>query len=502
MNHPLLFDLVRLAASDLSARLVSTSLAVSKTTVGRYRRRIRERGYTWEALRHLPASALSACFRQPRPLARKPLPDFAALVPQLEEPGVTGRLLWEEYAQARPEAERLSYAQFLRRLNQAAYGQPRGLSLRQHHLPGDRVYVDFSGRRLCYQDRETGERVPIEIFVAVLPASNYIFACGCASQSVPDFLDAHVRMLAFFGGAPRMLVPDNLKAAVTKAGRDPTIQRNYLDFARHYGMAVLPARPGHPRDKGAVEGAVLMVQRQILARLRRRVFFSLAEANAAVAELLTRLNERPFQKRAGTRRAVFEATERAALVPLPATPFAYASWGGAQTVPPDYHVCVGKHYYSVPHTWAGKPVEPCRVADRVRLFCEGQCVADHAASTVRGGRTTDIAHLPESHRSQVGQSPATLLAWADTIGPATRSLAAHHFAQEIPLQGMPAVQSMRGLAHRHGAVTLERAAAQALAQRSRSIGALRAIVAALDPPVRPALRGPEFYRQAAGEAVC
>jgi hypothetical protein len=305
------------------------------------------------------------------------------------------------------------------------------------------------------------------------------FACCSLSQTIPDWLDANTKMLEFFGGAPLTVVPDNLKSAIVRAGRNPTVQRLYLEWGRHYGVAVLPARPGQPRDKGQVEKAVLDVQRWLLPELAKRKFYSVEELNEQVAVLMTGFNERPFQRREGCRRSVWESVERAALRALPKSPYTYAQWAGKTTVPADYHVPVCHHFYSVPHTLVGKKVE-ARVAPRwVEVFLDGEPVARHARSTMKGGHTTDPAHQHEKHRAQERRTPDHALAWATSVGPAMKQVMQRQFARKVRLQGLPGALELWSLERSWNKEALEQAAARALARRVPNITGIRRMLTEL-----------------------
>ena len=222
--------------------------------------------------------------------------------------------------------------------------------MRQMHVAGERLFVDYAGDGApVVVDRLTGEIRMAQIFVAVLGASSFTFAHASWTQALPDWIDAHVRALAAIDGVPQLLVPDNTKTAVIKACLyDPQVNRTYAEMAAHYGAAILPARPRRPRDKAKVEQAVLIVERWLLGRLRHRTFYSLADVNAAIADLMTHLNEqRPIRRLGATRRQLLETVDRPSLRSLPAEPYEFSEWRRCR-VGIDYHVEVAAHYYSVP----------------------------------------------------------------------------------------------------------------------------------------------------------
>lgn len=466
-------DLVRLAFdTTLSARQVAASLDVSKSTVARYRQIIANKSLTYEALRKLSNSSLSAKFNRLRRQSKRPMPDWQAVTKAMEDPSMTLYRVWHRYNDE--ESDALSYPQFTRLYR--AHSGPQKLSLRQRYNPGEKVYVDFSGRRPSFVHPTTGDAVPVELFVATLAHSHLTFVYATASQSVPDWLEAHTKMLDYFGGVPHAIVPDNLKAAVVKPGKEPEIQQHYLEFARHYGTAILAARPGHPRDKGVVEGAVRIVQQQMLPDLAQRKFFSVAEINEALRPMLDAYNKRPFQKREGSRRSQFEDVERAQLLPLPKTAFRYSRWLPEQKVPLDYHVAIDGHYYSVPHALVGKGVQPRVCGTHVEVHHDGLRVARHARGTLKGGHTTELGHQPEAHRAMGERTPSHLLAWAEKVGPHIKEVMHAQFRQKVPLQGLPSALALRAFEKSSTPQDLEWAASHAVRRRTPSVTDIRRLL--------------------------
>ena len=361
-------QMLRLAGDGASSREVARLLGVARSTVQENLKRAAEAGLSWPLPGDLTDDALEArLFARAgvKPgLRRRPEPDWASLVIELRKPGVTMMLLWEEYRAVQPGGYGYSrfcelFRGFERRL------QP---SMRQEHVAGDKVFVDYSGKKLPIVDPHTGLVREAEIFVAVLGASNLTFAEATWSQSLPDWIGSHVRMFGFFGGVPRLVVIDNLKSGVHKASfYDPELNRSYGMMASHYGVAVLPARPGRPKDKTPwrlltpapaeaepplllrlVENGIRFAQSCILGRMRHRTFFSLAEANAAVAEALERINGHLVRRLGVTRRHLFETLERPVLAPLPIDAYEFAEWRLVR-VGVDYHVEHDGYFYSVPH---------------------------------------------------------------------------------------------------------------------------------------------------------
>jgi transposase len=379
--------------------------------------------------------------------------------------------------------------------------------MRQEHRAGEKLFVDFPGQTLPIVDPATGEVWRAELFVAVLGASNYTYAEALPSQALPHWIAGHVAAFEYFGGCTRIVVPDNLRSAVTRAHRyEPELNRTYEEMAAHYGAAIIPARPHKPSDKAKVEAGVLIAERWILASLRNRTFFSLAEANAAIRERLGWLNSRPFKKLPGCRRTLFEELDRPALRPLPARPYEYATWKQAKANI-DYHVELDRHYYSVPYQLVGVVCDARLTVATVEIFFRGRRVASHLRSAKVGHHTTEAAHMPESHRRHLEWSPGRIVRWGEQAGPATGELVSTILASRPhPEQGFRSCLGILRLGRRYGDERLEAAAVRALAIRAHSYRSVESILkAGLDrvplPSTEPAgparrhenLRGPTYY---------
>lgn len=470
-------EALRLQATGLSTRKIAASLGVGQSTVSEYLKRAERAGLSWP----LPAGFSDAdlerrLFAPTGGRTRRGLvaPDWAAVHLEMRRKGMTLALIWEEYRAAHP-GDGYGYSRFC-----DLYRRWEGRlspTMRQHHVAGERVFVDYAGDTLDVVDGETGEVRAAQIFIGVLGASNYTYVEATWTQSLPDWIGAHVRMLAFFGGVPDQLVSDNLKAGVTKACfHEPGINRTYAEMAAHYGTAVIPARPYKPRDKAKVEVGVLLVQRWIIARLRKRRFFSLAELNAAIRELLAVLNGKVTRHLGASRQALFEQLDRPALRPLPLTPYDYAEWL-KRRAGLDYHVEVGKHYYSVPHQLLKKPLW-VRVTQRtVEIFHEGQRVASHVRSSGNRRHTTVAAHMPASHRRYAGMTPAELRRRAARIGPNTAALVELILrTKPHPEQGFRACLGIVRLAKPHGRDALEAACLRATEIGGLSYSSVKSIL--------------------------
>jgi transposase len=332
---------------------------------------------------------------------------------------LTLSLLWEEYRAIHPD-DGYGYSRYCE-LYRCWEGRLTPV-MRQHHVAGDKLFVDYAGDTLDVVDPKTGEVREAQLFVAVLGASNYTFAEATWTQTLPDWIGSHVRAFAFLGGVPGQIVSDNLKSGVTKACfYEPAVNRTYADLAAHYDTAVIPARPYKPRDKAKVEVGVQVAQRWVAARLRNRRFFSLAELNAAIGDLLAGINRKVTRHLGASRRDLFEQLDRPALKPLPAAPYQYAEWI-ERKVGLDYHVETGRHYYSVPHQLLKKTLWARLTAKTVEIFHEGQRVASHVRSSANRRHTTVPEHMPASHRRYAGWTPAEIKRQATRIGPNTATL--------------------------------------------------------------------------------
>jgi transposase len=377
------------------------------------------------------------------------------------------QILFEEYRQVHVDG--YSYSRFCELYR--AFEKRVSPTMRQHHVAGDKVFVDYSGKKVDIVDPDTGEVREAEIFVAVLGASNYTYAEATWTQSLPDWIGSHVRLFDFIEGCPRLLVPDNLKSGVNKASfYDPEINRTYGRMAEHYGIGVMPARPYKPRDKAKVEAGVRVAQFYILGRLRHRTFFSLAECNQAIREALTDMNGRVMRRLGVSRSDLYRDIEKPALRPLPATTYQYAEWKKAR-VAPDYHVELLGHYYSVPYGLIRQEIDARITTNAVELFHRGKRVAAHVRLYATGaGRhhVTLAEHMPKSHQHYSYWSEDYFRSSAVAIGPHTEGLIVAVMARrKYPEQGY---RSCQGILDRLRGIDVARA--EGACARALEIGAL------------------------------
>jgi len=454
-------ELLRLDAEGRSEREISRSLKVSRSTIQRYRQRAKEAELTWPVPEDLSDSEIEARLFPPPPAPDqpRPLPAWKGIDQELRRRGVTLQLLWEEYRAAHRDAA-YSYSRFCELFG--AWKGTLDVVLRQEYKAGERTFVDYAGQTMPVVNQETGEIREAQIFVGALGASNYTYAEATWTQSLPDWIASHVRMFAYYGGVSELVIPDNLRSAVNRACRyDPDKNPTYQELADHYNTAVLPARPGRPRDKAKVETAVQIVERWVLAPLRDHTFFSLAELNEEIRRLIDKLNDRPFQKLEGSRRSLFETLERPALRPLPTTPYEYAEWLNAG-VNIDYHIAVHGHFYSVPYQLTKERVDVRLTATTVEALHDGRRVAAHPRSYRVGGYTTDPSHRPKAHQKHLEWTPSRLIHWAEKTGPSTAHVVGRILDERPhPEQGYRACLGILRLGDRYGAERLEAACKRA-----------------------------------------
>ena len=445
-----------------SHREIAQSCAVSSSTVSDYLNRAQAAGLSWP----LPEGLTGADLEQQlfsavgHATGRSiPQPDWQALHQELKRKSVTLSLLWVEYRQAHPDG--YGYSQFCQHYR--TWAKRLKPSMRQTHRAGEKLFVDYAGQTVPVIDPQTGEIRPAQIFVAVLGASSYTYAEAHWAQDLPNWIGAHVRALAFLGGVPEVLVPDNLKAGVKSPHLyEPELNPSYQEFAEYYGVAVVPARVRKPKDKAKVEVGVQVVERWMVARLRNRTFFNLVDLNRAMHELLTDLNARPMRHLGQSRVELFTALEQALLKPLPQQPYEFALWKKAR-VHLDYHVEFDHHYYSVPYTLVGQEVEVRASEHTVEIFHQRKRQASHRRAQTRGRFSTLPEHMPPAHQKYSAWSPERFLRWAEEVGPSTRHLIqAVLDSRRHPQQAYRSCLGILGLSKRYPLTRVEAACGRAL----------------------------------------
>jgi len=506
-NMSQLRDILRLTMQlGLSGNQAEQSLSISRMKVQKCIQRAKAASLRWSDISEMSDEALETLLFPPPPVKENKAAgiDWVNVHKELKRKSVTKRLLWEEHFPE--EVSGLSYSQFCRRYK--AWLAERNLSMRQEHKAGEKLFVDFAGHTILITDRETGEVTKAEIFVATFGASNYTFFRAVASQQIPDWLAVHIQALRFFGGVPKFVVPDNLKSAVTDAGRwERILSRSYQRLAEHYDFGILPARSRRPKDKAKVEKGVQHVEYRALAKLRDFRFFSIEELNHQLDRLRDQLNDEPFQKLPGSRRSWFESVDRPALKPLPSHDFETEEWQLAVRVPKDYHVDLLGHYYSVPFKFVGVKVDIRYTMHTVEVMYKNTRIASHMRNWAVGTKSTANEHLAPSHALYHGLSPDWFLSQAECIGPNTR-LVIEGLLKDKPLPQLNFDQCfgvVKSLKSKYGNDELELACGHAV--RLNTIG-YRVIRSILETGVHSLpeqlilrlgniqhtnIRGPEYY---------
>ena len=490
-------EVLRLHSLGLSQHQIARSCAISQSTVHEYVSAAQAAGLQWPVPEDWGDQQIEQALFPQRPAPavwrKHPEPDWARIHEELQtHKDLTLQLVWQEGRENDPEGYGYSrfcdlYRRWLKKLD---------LVLRQEHRAGEKMFVDYAGATIPAYDPQSGEAHPAAVFVAVLGASSYTFAEATAGQDLRNWTGSHMRAFEFFGGVVEVVVPDNLKSAVTHPSYyEPDLNPTYRDLGEHYGVAIIPARPYRARDKAKAEVGVQVVQRWIVAALRKRKFFSLEEVNQAIAELLVRLNERPFRKRPGSRATLFAQLDRPALKPLPATRFQFGEWKTAR-VNIDYHIEVGRHFYSVPYALVHQEVDVHLTAETVEVLHRGVRVASHIRSDVAAKATSLSEHMPKAHQRYLGRTPSTLIEEGQQVGPSTGQLVeAILAAKRHPEQGYRSCLGILRLAKTYPPERMEAAARRCLRARAYNFQSMDSILKNQldrlplpgDPPVRPAV---------------
>lgn len=403
-------QILQLYEQDFSIRKINQTLRIDRQCITQYIDKYKSLNRPMSELMALEDPELENLFISGKVTAPDNRFDYIKnrlpyYIKELSRDHMTKQLLWQEYKRQQPEG--YGYSQFCFYLQQFEMAQvtPQKTTAILIHIPGNEMQIDFSGKKMHYTDRLTGEIITVETFVATLPFSNYGFAICVPTQNSTDFLFAMKNCLQFFGGVPKIFVPDNLKSAVKKSDRyEPDINRMFEDFATHYGAVVCPARVRKPTDKGPVEFNVHLFYERLYAPLRDVVFFSLEELNEAILELVIQHNQRRFTRKPFTREELFLAQEKECLRELPATDFEVKSY--CELTISD-NCCIylsrDKHHYSVPYIHVGKKAKVIYSSTLVSIYVSGDCVAKHVRSH-KTGYTTKAEHMASNNGYVTGRS--------------------------------------------------------------------------------------------------
>ena len=444
---------------QLSLREIGQACNCGKTTVAEVLGRAEKAGITWPI--ELSDKQLMSMLYPP--LENKnspPEPDMEYIFREMKKKSVTLMLLWEEYKEQYPDG--IMYTQFCDRYRK--FKKDNQISMHKEHKAGEEMEVDWAGDTMSYIDRETGEIKPAYVFVSVLPASAYPFAYAFEDVKISTWINAHVMAYEYYGGVPKVTIPDNTKTAVIKPDLiDPVLNKSYNEMARHYHTTIIPARAGKPKDKAADENMVGHVSRRIIAALRNRQFFSIYEINQALSEALVKLIYRPFQKMEGNRQSAFEMIDKPFLQPLPATRYEYAEWKETK-VQFNYHVDYDGFFYSVHYSYVNSPCSVRATSKTIEVYIGSERVAAHPRNYNPYKRYTTLPeHMPEAHQAVSGWSPERFLFWAEKTGPNTRELIKHILeSREYPVQTYRTCMGIMRLGKNYSTTIMERASREAL----------------------------------------
>ena len=488
--------------TELSNRAIARVCKVSNSTVGEYLERAEKICLGWPLPEGINDDEL---YQQLFPDKDKvdnrarSMPNWEDIQRELSKRGVTLTLLWKEYYEKHPEGYR--YTQF--REHYQRWNKSRTNTMRLPRKAGEEMEVDYAGMTVPITNPETGEISQAQVFVATLPASNYTYAEIQPSQELSHWLSGHVRAFNFYGGVPKTICPDNLKSGVKTPNRyEPELNPSYQELAEHYQVAVLPARVRKPRDKAHVENSVQNVERWILAPLRNRTFFSIGDANRAIAPLVQALNQREMSHLGKSRKQLFEELDQPALHPLPDRPYEFATWKNAK-VNIDYHVAFEGHYYSVPHHLVRQEVRIRATESMVAIFHHGIQVAIHPRSLTQGRFSTRPEHMPPNHRFMLSADGDWFLHEAHKIGPHTTAyITALLKSRRYPQHGYRSCLGILSLASKHPHTRFETACQTLLEADLLSYNDVKSelerLVAANSPepplPTHENVRGSNYYQ--------
>lgn len=460
-------EILRLGSLNYSQRSIAQAAGCSRNTVEKVLRTASAKGVQWPleddvANGDLEELLFPEKYRNARMYTE---PDYPYIHRELAKPGVTMALLWEEYCRKCHETGETPYMSTQFGDKYRRWARVTKATMRIQHKPGDAMQVDWAGDTLPVYDPVSGEQRPAYLFVAVLPCSCYTYAEACEDMKTENWLACHVHAFQYFGGVARLLIPDNCKTATAANTRYETVlNRSYQELAEYYGTAIVPARVRKPQDKSVAEASVRFAQTWIIAALRDRKFFSICEMNEAIAEKLEELNNRPFQRMAGTRRSAYLEEEKQYMLLLPAVPFEAAIWSVAK-VPNDYLVSDGRNKYSVPYNLIGEKVDIRVTKTAVEVFYHGSRVAGHRRlQTLQREPLVKLEHMPLAHQKYLAYNAGDFSRWAMSIGPMTEKVVQHFLTSgTAPEQGYKACASLTKLGERYGRERLENACGRILA---------------------------------------
>jgi transposase len=458
-------EILRLAGMGLSRTSIGAALGYSRNTIADVLRRAQIKGLELPVSNDMGDRELAdLLFPEKASPQNQRMPDYERVHKELGKKGVNLTLLWEEYCADCRQSGEIPYAYTQFRVYYHRFVQAAKATMHLNHKPGENMEVDWAGQTATIVDRVTGENIPAYVFVATLPCSQYSYVEAFLDRDQESWTAAHIHAFEFFGGTTRILTPDNLKTGVENPNRRTlTINKSYNELAEHYGCAVIPARVRKPKDKPSVEGNVGTISTWIIAALRDETFFRLVELNEAISAKLKAFNERPFQKKPGSRLTAFLEDEKEYLQPLPRERYELAVWQKL-SVGFNYHIYVDKNYYSVPYEYIKQNMDVRVTASTVEVFYNSLRVCSHPRHHGRPGNYATVPeHMPDKHRQHTEWNAERFLSWAQSIGENTKivisSILSSH---KIEQQGYRSCIGVLKLADRHGAKRLEAACEKAL----------------------------------------
>jgi len=451
--------------TNMSERKIARALKISRPVVAQYIKDFKASGLAYEEIKSMPDSEFLALFEKQRVKRCSKYEKLSKLFPhfvtELKRTGVTLMTLWNEYQKEHPDC--YSYSQFCYHFQ--VWRNASRVTMHIEHKAGDKMFVDYAGDRLVIVDRKTGKEQPVEVFVAILGASQLTYAEASLTQKSEDWIRSNERAFIYCGGVTQAIVPDNLKSGVTCSNRyEPGINVMFDDFAEYYQTVILPARVRRPQDKALVENAVNLVYQRIYAPLRNRIFYSLEELNEAIWDLLEQHNNTPFQRLKTSRRELFDNIEKPVLKPLPKERYPIKQCREL-TVQFNYHVELreDRHYYSVPWQLKGERMRVVYDDRNVAIYYDNIRIVQHKRDRSPNGYTTLHSHMPASHRYYAQWSPERFLKWAQAIGDDVAEIIQVVLkSRKHPEQAFKTCMGILNLVKKHGPDRLNKACARAL----------------------------------------
>ncbi|MEJ4087065.1 IS21 family transposase [Galbibacter orientalis] len=458
-------QLYRLHTQGVSKRSISKQLGISRNTVRKYIELLLKSKLTSEEVDKLGFEDLRILLHIDETHITTRHEYVFKLYPEvskrLKKVGVTRYMIWEDYYQNKKVF--ISYSRFCHLYR--VWSRTQNPVMRFNHKAGDKMFVDFTGKKLAIIDPATGLLKEMEVFIAVLGASGYTYVEACRSQKREDFIGCIVGALHFFGGVPRAIVTDNLKSAVTKSSKyEPILNESLLAMATHYDTTILPTRTYRPRDKALVENAVKIIYTRVFAPLNGNDYYTLSALNEAVLELTGKHNKINFQARDCSRLDLFTSLEQEELLPLPTDKYQLRAYlMGTVYKTSHIHINKDKHYYSVPYRYIGKKVRIIYTKDTVEIYYKQKRIAVHKRGLKRHGYTTDSEHMPSTHRYVADWNPDTFLNWAEGIGGHCKTFITLLLGKrQHPEQSYKSCAGVLGLAKKVGNERLDNACKRAL----------------------------------------